>query len=453
MGADDRIVVHSRLTVVPSKPTPSGKVHPLSVLDHMLQRHFLRTVYCYDASSVKDRLKLVGRLKESLCKALCISSIFAGRLRKRDDGLWEVKCNDAGVRVYEATASVSLKEWLNTADRSSDMELSTIESLSDHTVSPVAVVQFTDFSCGGLAIGFSWLHLVADFLCGTLFLKAWGETYRAAQILHPPFFHPPTLKPRPVVNTEIKSRDYYVTNFFNKREQYGTGTGNEDRYQTVSLSFSHDVVEQCIAEVKNGSHSFGPASPSEVLSALVWIAILRAQGKTSSEEAKLSLCLEFRKIHIPPLPYGYVGNAVHFLGLSSSVGELMDQDLSYAASLINESVVMTDTEDVRSVVDLLQELENQGNGPISKPALFYSPDLTFCVHDHFFCYDVIFDFGKPLHVAYSVEPLEAEGFVIILPTAENNSSRNVTVVLPKEVMGRFCEDSELLKFLPNFKLH
>lgn len=279
-------------------------------------------------------------------------------------------------------------------------------------------------------------------------MKAWGEVHRNAQILHPPFFHPPSLKPRLKTKMDVRSRDYYTSSFFNGQEEDG---GAVQEYQSATLCFGHDMVEQIIAEVQNGSCKYGPPTPSDVLSALLWVAISKAQGKPGNDEAKASLCLEFRKIHLPPLPYGYVGNAVHFAGVSSTVEELISQDLSYAASIINENGAMVDTEEVRSVIDLLHEMEGAGKGVLKTPPVFYSAGLTIAIFDYFFCYDVVFDFGKPLRVAYTVEPPIGEGLVVVLPAAEGKSARNVVVSLPKHVMGNLLKDAELSRFLPELK--
>lgn len=448
MGADE-ITVHSRLSVVPSKPTPPGKVHKLTYLDHMMQKHFIKCVYYYDTSSVEERPKLIDRLKESLCKALSTYPLFAGRLLKREDGLWEVRFTDAGIRIYEANCASSLKDFLAKSIRSQLVsELSRMEINSDYTVTPVAVVQFTEFSCGSLAIGFSWMHAIGDPMCGTLFMKQWGESHRAAQILHPPFFHPPSLKPRAQVNPEVCSAEYYKSAFLNKQEN---ADNDVEEYQSVVLTFSHDSVEEIITEVQNGSCKYGPPVPSDALSALLWVAITKAQGKSSDEEAKVSLCLEFRKIHLPPLPYGYVGNAVHFAGIASSVKDLQDNDLSFVANLINENGGMVDTEEVRSVIDVIQEMGEQGKGLLVNPPHFYSDGLTIAIFDHFFCFDVVFDFGKPIGVAYGLQPTKGEGLVIILPAAEGKSSRTVAVSLPKGVMENFLKVKELLRVLPELK--
>lgn len=157
MGAKD-ITVHSRLTVVPSKPTPSGKVHKLSLLDHMMQKHFLRAVYYYDASSVEERPKLLESLKESLCKALSTYPLFAGRLQKREDGFWEVKFNDAGVRIYEANCAFSMQDFMAKSLHSGlESELCRNEINPDHTITPVAVIQVFFF--------FNPLCLCSSLIC------------------------------------------------------------------------------------------------------------------------------------------------------------------------------------------------------------------------------------------------------------------------------------------------
>ncbi|MCO5567832.1 hypothetical protein L7F22_021528 [Adiantum nelumboides] len=448
MGADD-IAIHARLTVVPGKPSPTSKGHKLSYLDHLMQKHYLRALYYYNTSSVKDRSNLLSFLKETLCKALSIYPLFAGRLQKREDGLWEVKLNDAGVRVYEATCGLSMQEFFAKCFHSQlESELCRHEINSDHTITPVAVMQLTEFSCGNLAIGFSWHHAIGDAMCGTLFMKAWSETHRAVQILHPPFFHPPSLRPRPQSNPEVRCREYYASALFNKEKEVGDAP--ED-HCSLTLSFSHEVVEQLISEVQNGSCKYGPPTPADVLAAILWVAVCRAQGKAKSDVVKASLCLEFRKIHLPPLPFGYVGNAQHFAQLSCPMKMQEGNDLSHVASIINESGGMVDSEEVKSVIDLVQEMEDQGKDLLRDPPFFYSDGLTIVIFDHFFCNEIDFGFGKPVRVGYFVQPVKGEGHIIIAPGSEGKSSRNVAVVLPKDVMEKLLKDSDLVRFLPGLQ--
>lgn len=50
--------------------------------------------------------------KESLSEALADHPEMAGRLRRRADGSWEVKLNDTGVRLLQATVDATLDEFL-----------------------------------------------------------------------------------------------------------------------------------------------------------------------------------------------------------------------------------------------------------------------------------------------------------------------------------------------------
>ncbi|KAH7307300.1 hypothetical protein KP509_22G053400 [Ceratopteris richardii] len=449
MGADavgaDAVVIHGRLTVFPAKTNPIGKVHKLSYLDHMMRRHYGKLIYYYDTSSVENRPNLIMSLRITLSKAISNFPLFCGRLRKSDDGLWEVTMNDAGLRAYEATCDYPMEKFFAGRKHSLiETELCRHEINDSAIFTPVAVVQFTEFSCGNIAIGLSWHHAIADPMCATLFMKAWGEAHRGARILHPPFFHPPSLGPRPQRSLITQSRNYYTSSFFNKERDLDA---KNELYQSVTLNFNHDTVTKLMSEVQNGSYKFGPPLPSDVLCALLWVAVSRAQGKSSCDVAMASLCLEVRKIHRPPLPYGYVGNALHFSKLSFPMDMAEDNDLSRVAGIINECAGMLDSEEVSSVIDLIQDMEDQGKGVLRDPPFFYSDGLTIAIFDHLFCYDDHFQFGRPSRVTCSVQPIKGDGQIIILPAAEGGSSRSATISLPKPVMEKLLNDSQLERLL------
>ena len=48
----------------------------------------------------------------SLSEKLLLYPSVTGRLTRGEAGNWEVKCNDAGVRVLRAKVSVRIDEWL-----------------------------------------------------------------------------------------------------------------------------------------------------------------------------------------------------------------------------------------------------------------------------------------------------------------------------------------------------
>ena len=46
-----------------------------------------------------------------------------GRLARGKDGNWELRCNDAGVRVMKAMVGTSLDQWLRSADGFEERDL------------------------------------------------------------------------------------------------------------------------------------------------------------------------------------------------------------------------------------------------------------------------------------------------------------------------------------------
>eukprot|EP01018_Ginkgo_biloba_P004081 Gb_27254 [translate_table: standard] len=444
MGDSKQVCSPSKLTVVPSKAVVPGKLHPLSNLDHMMQLHNVRLVYYYKASLDKNASDLIMEMKQSLSGVLSSYPAVPGRLQRKCDGNWEIKCCDAGVRVLEAKISMTLEKWLETADRSSELKLTHWENIgSDPCISSLLYVQFNEFEGGGVAIGFSCGHMLADPSCATLFMKAWGETHRRAQVLHPPFFHPPGLKARPRMNRITTATEYYDSTFKHAREV----CGEDHVYETVTFKFSHDMVQQCMSEVQSGSHKYEAVTPFEALAALFWVSCTKAKGKSGTEESKLSICSEFRKIIIAPLPRGFFGNALHFSEARSSAGDLACNDLSFPAGLIHEDVSRLEKEELRSVIEWLENQKNK-EGTLPPPFYLYGPDLTCANWEEFFSYDAIFEKEKPLHVSYYVEPMHGEGLILVLPSTEGNSSRTVMVTLPGNQTSKLCLDPSILRFSP-----
>lgn len=447
MGKEN-VQIHSKLTVVPSKAVAPGKFYPLSVLDHMMQLHNVGLVYYYrEALTTATSTDVVMDLKVSLSRVLSSYPAVCGRLQRPNDGNWEIRCSDAGVRVLEAKVDMTLEKWFEVADRDSELKLCYWESLGqDPYISSLFCVQFTEFEGGGLAIGLSCGHMLADPSCATLIMKAWGETHRRAQVLHPPFFHPPGLKARPNKCEVTTATKYYESTF--KRELATSCDQGDAGYKTTIFKFSDEMVQQCVSEVQGGDHKYEPVTPFQALSALFWIACTKAKGITGAEESKLSVCSEFRKIIIAPLPHGFFGNALHFSEVSSSAGDLVGNDLSYPAKLIHDDIFRLDKDELRSVVEWLDNQKNS-DGQLPPPFYLYGPNLTAVNGEEFFTYDAVFEKElKPLHVSYYVEPVHGEGLIMVLPSAEGGSSRTVMVTLPATQASQLSMDPALLRFSP-----
>lgn len=112
-----------------------------------MSQHTLHIIFYYK----DEENKLFGSfdlepLRESLSEALTMYPTMTGRLARGQDGNWEVRCNDAGVRVVKATVDTTLHQWLTSAPGSQEAHLVTWDDMPDDpsTWSPFRIqVSFT----------------------------------------------------------------------------------------------------------------------------------------------------------------------------------------------------------------------------------------------------------------------------------------------------------------------
>ncbi|GAU11618.1 hypothetical protein TSUD_346100 [Trifolium subterraneum] len=117
-----KVTLESKLTVVSSRPVKSGKTHKLSGVDHRMGYHTLHLIFYYKNQEKWFESFELDPLRESLSEVLSIYPTVTGRLarEKEEDGDWEVKCNDAGVRVIKANVDCTIDEWLSSSASGSD---------------------------------------------------------------------------------------------------------------------------------------------------------------------------------------------------------------------------------------------------------------------------------------------------------------------------------------------
>lgn len=125
-------------SIIPGKitePRQSRRINtPAQLRNEALQSH-LRIVLYYNvnanAGEDESGVAMAGWIKETLSTALSEHPVLAGRLRKdrEGDGYWEIKFNDAGVRMMQATAEVSMAEFLKAEEEEEEEEREARERL------------------------------------------------------------------------------------------------------------------------------------------------------------------------------------------------------------------------------------------------------------------------------------------------------------------------------------
>ncbi|XP_012845652.1 PREDICTED: protein ECERIFERUM 1-like [Erythranthe guttata] len=443
-GKRSRVKVESILSVVSSNPTRPGKVHKLSLLDQSMGPHTIHIVFYYGSNPFSDgpMSSDLENFRVSLSDVLDEYPVVTGRLtRGPDGGGWQVKCNDAGVRVLQARVDATVDEWLRSADVDEERDLTVWEDMPlDPSFWSPFRIQVNNFKCGGLAIGLSCTHMHADITSATLLIKSWADYHSTQTLTYPPIFTLPThTHPQ---NTTTPPPHSPTTNT----------TPPPTKMATVTMKFSGPAVEKCLS----GARSQCPdATPFDVLVALLWSKIAHWQEPHTADDNKrsISICTDSRgnRGQKTKIPLGYFGNALSFSVLTVEADELSSGKLGQVCEYVH-----------RHVVDRAGPGLVDGDG--EDPVRVYGPQITCVSTEHLvdaekngeaIMYSAVFDNNnnnnknnikgeKPLHVSYSYGNVVGEGLIVVVPTAEVGPGRAVTVTLPEEQIDMLCKDQEIL---------
>jgi hypothetical protein len=155
-------------TMVTPPPLASDDTVALSSFDMVLLPAPMKLLLAFDRPIHEP----VETVRSALSRALAHYRPVAGRL----DGKGGIKCSGEGAAFVGASASCTMEEAMATL-RQMDLTLG-YPAVFCRDVDPLLLVQVTEFSCGGFAVGVTWNHLLADGLGIGQFLQAVGELAR-----------------------------------------------------------------------------------------------------------------------------------------------------------------------------------------------------------------------------------------------------------------------------------
>ncbi|KAH7849304.1 hypothetical protein Vadar_015994 [Vaccinium darrowii] len=202
------VVVVKRKEVVAAVLPMQEHWLPMSNLDLLLPPLDVGVFFCYKKSTdtttttttttttmhahKSSSSSMVSTLKEALAEALVSFYAFAGEVVENLLGEPELLCNNRGVDFVHAYADVELHELdLHHPDDSVHGKLVPFKSHG------VISVQVTELKCGGLVVGCTFDHRVADAHSANMFLVAWAHIARTRnRIPTTPSFRRSLLNPR-----------------------------------------------------------------------------------------------------------------------------------------------------------------------------------------------------------------------------------------------------------------
>ncbi|KAK4368350.1 hypothetical protein RND71_012142 [Anisodus tanguticus] len=186
---------------------------PLANLDLLLPPLDVGVMFCYlNPIIIPEKINLefgfnniVKILKSSLAETLVSYYAFSGEIVQNSAREPEVLCNNSGVYFTEAFADVGLKE-INFYNPDESIE----GKLVPKKKHGVLAVQVTQLTCGGIVVGCTFDHRVADAYSANLFLVSWSELAQSKPLTQLPSFRRLSLFPRRPGYYDASIDDLYV---------------------------------------------------------------------------------------------------------------------------------------------------------------------------------------------------------------------------------------------------
>ncbi|XP_044503415.1 tabersonine-19-hydroxy-O-acetyltransferase-like [Mangifera indica] len=286
----------SRICIKPSSPTPSHlKTFKLSLLDQLSPPIHGNMTFFY-TSNVEISSNLSQTLQDSLSQTLTLFYPLAGRLQDAAT----VDCNDEGVFFIEAQVNVQLSEFLSQPDfKLIDHLLPSTDSKTMGIYNgAMLLVQFTSFTCGGVAISLSTNHKLTDISALVTFLQSWtNSSHSFHKPVVPDFIGPNLLPARDDFPNMSASVNISAAKFTLRRFVF---SGSK------IVELKDRVYERFLQVIKRHP------SRVEVVLALIWKCAMAANRSKSGSTRPSALfqAVNLRKRMTPPVPESAFGNFV-----------------------------------------------------------------------------------------------------------------------------------------------
>ncbi|KAI5066769.1 hypothetical protein GOP47_0017297 [Adiantum capillus-veneris] len=423
-------------TILPSSPTDLSPLY-LSQIDQCVA-YIVDTVYFYPAppgSGPADRSNVVPKLRQCLADILVPYHFMAGRLCLNSQGRLHIDCNREGVLFTAASSELTMAELGNVTHPNPAFRSLVLQAINalKMTDNPLLMMQVTTFKCGGFSIGFSMNHAVFDGQGAAEFVLNFSSLTRGAGMLVEPNPDRTMLKPREPPQVKFKHPEYLKLLDIPKGTAFTTSELADLDFAAIQLSqkhiykmfpFSGDMLNR-LKDAAMSEASLEKCSSFDAIAAHVWQARTKAIGMPASDPAKVLFAVDIRSRIEPPLPKGFVGNAILSGYASVPAAELQKGSLSYAVGKIQEATKTITDEYIRSSIDWGAE---HGGVPNLPGGIFLSAwwKLPFHLVD--------FGWGKPSYAGPVVNAMVE--FVLLLSNG-TQEGLNIYIALEPSHMQEF----------------
>ncbi|KAJ8635508.1 hypothetical protein MRB53_009775 [Persea americana] len=416
-------------------PSPSSPPHPLhnsqiprTIFDRVALYSHIPILYAF-----KPPMPTNESMKEGLSKALNLFPHLAGRLTVDNHSRHCILLNNAGIRLVETRISDTLQKHLP-LDPSKDLSMY-YQPIDD--VDEPLQVQLNRFTCGGMVIGLSSHHRVADGQSMGFFLHAWTRLVRGLEVDPLPYHDRAAICiPRNPPHYDFDHQSEFTVEF----------VATTSPIANLAVHFSPKFLTQLKKHVM-GASPIHPYSTFECLLAHLWKKITSVHTLDGNQHTQVFVPVNGRARLKPAAPIEYFGNLVLAASPCLTVDDLLKGSYEFVAKAIHNAVAKIDAAYFQSFIDFgaMSEGKEGDNGmvvvlPEGEHSL--CPNLEVDSWFRIMLDDVDFGSGRPC--AFLPAPLPVEGVLVLVSSCEEEGGVDAYVSLLNDQVNVFKQISHTL---------
>lgn len=301
----------------------------------------------YSSMSPPPAETMVSVIKKALAQALVSFYPLAGEIVQNSIGEPEILCNNRGVNFIHAYAETDLQQL-----DFHHPDISVEGKLVPEKKHGVLAVQVTELKCGGLVIGCTFDHRVADAHSANLFFRSWAEIARAKTTTHPPIFRRSTFNPRhpPQYDSSIDDTYALISSLPSPGKQLGADADDGGSSSSTVVAVDGDELQSRIYYIKGedidllqskASYNGCKRTKLESFSSLLFKTIAEGECELDKiRKLRLGIVIDGRKrlTNETLSMHNYFGNVVSIPYTDASVSELKAMQLKGVANMVHACI-------------------------------------------------------------------------------------------------------------------
>ncbi|XP_038725611.1 stemmadenine O-acetyltransferase-like [Tripterygium wilfordii] len=428
----------SREFIKPSSPTPNHlRTYKISLLDQFAPPVFFPYLVFHQAKQAASVTQTSQLLKNSLSKTLSFYFPLAGRAI---DNL-SIDCNDEGACYINARVNCSLWDYLK-QPVISDL----LKFLPDVVYSevkpggPVAVIQETVFSCGGIAIVLVVPHTIFDAACLIIFMRTWAAIARGSN-----------------GDERVPSPNFTASSIFPQTSSFPQEVTAAALASALDKKNADVVVRRfvfdgsVVADLKAKAMRSGVQNPTraEVVFAFLLKCLMSALKAKSGGHQKAMLvtqAVNMRRKAVPAFSETSVGN---FIWVAAMLCQVEETEWSSYVRQMREAMSPVNGELLKRLqgdggLETLSKATKELGESLSKALSNGAEQIGFNSFCNIGVYDADFGWGKPIWIPSFIWAVTRPFFSIHFLDTKHGSGIEAWLGLDEQFMNLLEQDRELL---------